>query len=186
MEGYQITQWCHHFLKSQVRAGDVCVDATAGKGSDTLVLCGLAGPEGKVYAFDVQATALEQTRLRLEEQGVSAILIHDSHERMETYVKEAGEVSCIVFNLGYLPGGDHRVATRGETSIRAMEAGLRLLRKGGMMNICIYRGGDSGYEEYEAVTDWLKKLDHKKYLVIKSEYYNRPNDPPVPALVIRL
>ena len=30
---------------------------------------------------------------------------------------------------------------------------------------------------------YLKELDPKKYLVIVSEYYNRPNHPPVPAFV---
>jgi len=95
-------------------------------------------------------------------------------------------VSCIVFNFGYLPGGGHSLATIKGTSVLAIHEGLQLLRKGGMMSLCIYSGGDSGFEEKEAILTELKKLDSKKYLVIVSEYYNRPNNPPIPVLVIKL
>ncbi|GAA6493632.1 MAG TPA: methyltransferase domain-containing protein [Candidatus Bariatricus faecipullorum] len=186
MESYQITGWCRHFMEEQVKPGDICIDATAGNGNDTLTLCRLAGEKGKVYAFDIQKAALEKTGRRLEAEGLRAELILDGHEHMEKYVKEKGEVSCIVFNFGYLPGGSHSLATRADTSIRAVEAGLSLLKKGGLMSLCIYSGGDSGFEEKEALLAWLKHLDGRRYLVIKSEYYNRPNHPPVPVLVIRV
>ena len=186
MESYKITGWCRHFMEEQVKPGDICIDATAGNGNDTLTLCRLAGENGKVYAFDIQKAALEKTGRRLEAEGLRAELILDGHEHMEKYVKEKGEVSCIVFNFGYLPGGSHSLATRADTSIRAVEAGLSLLKKGGLMSLCIYSGGDSGFEEKEALLAWLKHLDGRRYLVIKSEYYNRPNHPPVPVLVIRV
>lgn len=48
---------------------------------------------------------------------------------MENYVRET--VSAITFNFGYLPGGDHQIATQADTSIQAIEAGLRLLKKAG-------------------------------------------------------
>ena len=91
-----------------------------------------------------------------------------------------------MFNFGYLPGGDHNLATKKDTSIEAIHEGLRLLRKGGMMSLCIYSGGDSGFEERDAILEELKNLDGKKYLVIKSEYYNRPNNPPMPVMIIKL
>lgn len=47
---------------------------------------------------------------------------------MDVYAEEE-TVSCITFNLGYLPGGDHSVATRADSSIRAVESGLKLLKK---------------------------------------------------------
>ena len=34
--------------------------------------------------------------------------------------------------------------------------------------------------------DYLKTLDSKHYLVILSEYYNRPNHPPIPVLIVKL
>ena len=54
------------------------------------------------------------------------------------------------------------------------------------MTVCIYSGGDSGFEEKEAVLSYIRGLDYKKYLVIISEYANRPNNPPIPVLIIKL
>ena len=95
-------------------------------------------------------------------------------------------MSAIVFNFGYLPGGDHAIATQPETSIRAVSQGLELLKPGGIMSLCIYSGGDTGYEERDALLPFLKRLDSRKWLVIVSSYYNRRNDPPLPVFVVRL
>lgn len=187
MKKYQITQWCHHFIKDHVKEGDCCIDATAGNGHDTLVLCELVGDTGSVIAFDIQQQAITNTKKRLQEHGVleRANVVLDSHSNMGAYAEE-NSVSCITFNFGYLPGGDHALATKKESSIEAIHEGLRLLKKGGLMTLCIYSGGDSGFEERDAILEELKQLDRKKYLVIVSEYYNRPNNPPIPVLILKL
>lgn len=187
MKNYQITQWCARFIKEQIAPGDICIDATMGNGNDTLLLSQLCGPDGQVFAFDIQEIALKNTKERLKKENApkNYTLLLESHEHMNNYAKE-NTVSCIVFNFGYLPGGDHTKATKGASSIAAMKQGLTLLKKGGILSLCIYSGGDSGFEERDAILQWLKELDSKKYLVIKSEYYNRPNNPPMPVLVIKL
>lgn len=187
MKNYQITEWCHHFIREHVKQGDVCIDATAGNGNDTLLLCELVGEQGKVLAFDIQEQAITNTRKRLEESGVlkQVEVLLESHTNMSRYA-EPDSVSCIVFNFGYLPGGDHALATKKDSSIEAIREGLSLLKKGGMMSLCIYSGGDSGFEERDAILEELKMLDPKRYLVILSEYYNRPNNPPIPVMIIKL
>ncbi len=187
MKSYQITEWCHHFIRDHVKEGDICIDATAGNGNDTQLLCELVGESGKVFAFDIQEQAVANTKKRLEDAGLAgrAEVMLESHTKMRAYAGE-GTVSCIVFNFGYLPGGDHNLATRKDTSIEAIQEGLSLLRKGGMMSLCIYSGGDSGFEEKDAILEELKNLDGKKYLVIKSEYFNRPNNPPMPVMILKL
>lgn len=40
-------------------------------------------------------------------------------------------------------------------------------------------------QEAAPVLAWLKELNPHKYLVIRSDYYNRPNNPPIPVLIIR-
>ena len=114
--------------------GDICIDATMGNGNDTALLSRLAGEKGRVLAFDIQKQALEHTEERLKKDNCpeNYQLILDSHENMAAYA-EMETVSCITFNLGYLPGGDHSVATRADSSKRAVESGLTLLKKGGLM-----------------------------------------------------
>ena len=187
MKNYQITNWIHHFIKDHVQLGDICIDATMGNGNDTVLLSKLVGENGKVIAFDIQQLALDNTKEKLmnEQCPLNYELILSSHEQMSDYAKEE-TVSCITFNLGYLPGGDHTKSTKGESSIKAIETGLELLKKKGMMTICIYSGGDSGFEEKNTVLSYIKELNPKKYLVIISEYANRPNNPPIPVLIIKL
>jgi tRNA1(Val) A37 N6-methylase TrmN6 len=187
MKNYQITQWCSRFMKEQIKPGDLCIDATAGNGHDTLLLCRLVGEAGRVLAFDIQPEALERTRSRLTEHGVAgrAELILDSHSNLSRYAAK-GSVSCIVFNLGYLPSGDHTIATHPQSTIAALEAGLLLLQKNGIISLCIYSGKDSGFVERDAVLAYLKALDPKRFIVIMSQYYNRPNHPPIPVLIIKI
>lgn len=54
------------------------------------------------------------------------------------------------------------------------------------MSLCIYSGGDSGFEERDEILSFLKLLDTKYYLVILSSYYNRPNHPPIPVMILEV
>ena len=53
------------------------------------------------------------------------------------------------------------------------------------MSLCIYSGGDTGFEEKEVLMKFLKKLPPKEYTVIANEYYNRENNPPMPVFVFK-
>lgn len=187
MKNYQITEWLHHFIQQQVQPGDYCIDATMGNGHDTCLLSSLAGINGKILAFDIQPQALENTARRLQEQNCphNYQLFLTSHEYMEQYA-QPDSISCITFNFGYLPGGDHSKATKPESSLTAIEAGLRLLKRDGLMTLAVYSGGDSGFEEKNAILKYIKELNAQKYLVIQSEYINRPNHPPTPILIWRV
>ena len=133
----------------------------------------------------LQILTTENTKL-LKEKGLidRARLILDGHEHMERYV-EKESVDAICFNFGYLPGGNHKIATSPKTSVRAIEQGLALLKSGGMMSLCIYSGGDTGFEEKEKILTFLKKISSKLYTVILNEYYNRENNPPMPVFVFK-
>lgn len=184
MKHSQVTYWCHEIIRSQVMEGGIYIDATMGNGNDTLLLCKLAGEQGKVLAFDIQEQALKNTGALLAEKGMSgrADLILDGHEHMAEYA-EAGSVDLICFNFGYLPGGDHWIATRPDTSVQGIKEGLMLLKPGGMMSLCIYSGGDTGFEEKEKILEYIKELPSGEYTVIVNEYYNRKNHPPMPVFI---
>ncbi len=187
MENYPVTAWCHQVIAPHIAPGSFCIDATMGKGNDTAFLSRLAGPSGRVLAFDIQKEALECTRQRLQTEALpeNYTLILDSHAHMDQYA-DVGSVDAVLFNFGYLPGGDHRISTQPDTSLRALNLSLELLKKGGFICLTIYSGGDTGYAERDALLSFLKELDSRRYLVIRTDYYNRPGNPPILALVIRL
>ena len=182
----QITYWCHSIIKSQAESGGTYIDATMGNGHDTLFLCQMAGDKGSVWAFDIQEQALEATKALLAEHGYgeNAHLIKDGHENMDRYfAPQTADVIC--FNFGYLPGGDHAIATKAQTSVKAVRKGLEILKSGGMMSLCIYSGGDTGFEEKERILEYVKGLSPREYVVIVNEYYNRGNCPPMPVFVFK-
>ena len=155
-----------------VLPGDTAVDATMGNGHDTLMLCEAVGPAGRVYAFDVQAQAVAETEKRLREQDMAgrAVLIRAGHEHMAEYVKEP--VKAVMFNLGWLPGGDHEVTTRWETTRRAVESALDLLMPMGVLVICAYPGHAEGEREKRELTAMLAGLSNRQYNVLHQRFLN--------------
>lgn len=175
------TEMMKHFIGMELDDIRCGVDATMGNGNDTLFLSRFAGDEGRVFAFDIQERALKATKATLDAAGVSNVqLILDSHANMKAYVKEA---ELIMFNLGYLPKGDHNVITTGDTTCVAIAAGLDILKTGGLLTIISYYGHDGGLEEKNAVQRLLKDLDQSKFDVLEISSYNKSNDPPVIYIV---
>lgn len=159
-------------LRAVLSPGDRAIDATMGNGHDTALLCSLVGPEGRVYAFDVQPAALEATRRRLAEEGLAgqAELFLLGHEHMQEAVEEP--VKAIVFNLGWLPGGDHRITTLTETTLPAIQQALALLMPMGVLVICVYPGHPEGEREQEMVTRLLSSLSPREYNVLMQQFLN--------------
>ena len=177
--------WAQELLSSTLDEGSVAVDATMGNGHDTLYLAERVGENGRVYAFDIQPDAVERTRARLAQAGrlERASLFCMSHADMADVVHE--QVDAVLFNFGWLPGGDHAVTTRTESSLKAVEQARALLKPGGVMTLCIYPGHEEGDRERAALLDWGRALDPKRYDVMVRAYLNQPNHPPLMLAVRR-
>ncbi len=173
-------------IREQVKEGDICIDATAGRGNDTAMLAELVGESGRVISFDIQEEAIESTRALLCEKNLSRrVDLHlESHSEMGHYA-EKETISCITFNFGWLPKGDHNIFTKKETSIPAIEAGLELLKDGGIMTLILYYGRETGFEEKDALLDYLPTIDSKKYTVVEMPFVNRSNCPPIPIVILK-
>lgn len=173
-------------ITEHVKEGDFCIDATAGRGNDTAMLCELVGENGKVIAFDIQEDAVESTKKLLAKKGLSerAEVHLQSHSEMRKYA-EKGTVSCITFNFGWLPKGDHNIFTKKETSIPAIEAGLELLKDDGIMTLILYYGRETGFEEKDALLEYLPTIDSAKYTVVEMPFVNRSNCPPIPIVIFK-
>ena len=143
------------------------------------------GAQGRVYAIDVQEKALQNTRALLEENGLyeRVALVQAGHEDLGSLIK--GPVDAVVFNLGYLPGGNHTITTRAETTLSALQSAVKLLRHGGRIGLIVYTGHTGGREEYEAVEDWASALDPENYGVIRINFINKGVNSPVVIVIER-
>jgi SAM-dependent methyltransferase len=153
----------HLIIRSFVFEGDKAVDATCGNGHDTLLLAELTGSAGRVWGFDIQEQAIAETGRRLSEAGLAdqVTLLHAGHEEMEQHLN--APLKAVLFNLGYLPGSDHTVVTRPETTGRALAQSLKLLSPGGIVIVTVYPGHEGGADEQKSVDDWAAGLDPREY-----------------------
>lgn len=176
----------HQFMAAHIREGAFCIDATAGKGRDTLFLCRLVGESGRVLALDIQPDAVAQTRDLLTQEGVihRAQIVETCHSRIGEYAAPAS-VDGIMFNFGWLPGGDHNTFSHADTSVAAVQAALDLLKVGGVMTLCLYYGRQNGTAERDAVLEFLPTIDHRRFTVIRGDFANRIGDVPIPVFIIR-
>lgn len=153
------TELAHLLLRPSLRPGDWAVDATTGNGHDTLFLAQCVGSSGRVYGFDVQATALDSTAERIG-RNAQVTLIRDGHENMSQHLPAPmhGKLAAIMFNLGYLPGTDKKVITRAQTTLAALKQAVGLIRLGGVVSALVYPGHPGGAEEADAAQYFAETL----------------------------
>ena len=155
------------FRKSADKNGPlIAVDATCGNGHDALWLAEVCD---RVLGAHNRSGKVE--------------LFCKSHADMKSRVPEKAAV--IVFNLGYLPGGDKEITTRTESTLCALQAALELLRVDGLLCVTVYWGHPSGREEREAVLRWAKNLDKGIYHCVHTDMLNQPNCPPEIVLITK-
>ena len=217
-----------HYLSPQLASGAyAAVDATCGRGNDTVWL---AARCGRVYAFDIQPDAIASTREALQAAGIAdaqilsqaqasqlaadvqdvqalpqiqthgrvhkasdrasapavlpaVTLVADNHANLARYVSEP--IGLIVFNLGYLPGGDKERATQAETTLASLQVALDKLTVGGLLSVTMYWGHEAGKIERAAVLHWAAALDRSTYHCVHTDMCNQPNCPPEILFVTR-
>ncbi|MBK8093452.1 MAG: rRNA methyltransferase [Verrucomicrobiaceae bacterium] len=178
-------RWAQLILRDRLGAGDVVVDATMGNGHDTLFLSECVAPDGRVFAFDVQAAALTETAKRVPMERCT--LIHAGHETMREKLPAElhGQIAAIMFNLGYLPGSDKTCITRTETTLAALSQAAELLRPGGIITLAVYPGHEGGAEESREISKWAAQLDPRRFEVQHLRPVNRSAAPPELWLIWR-
>ncbi|WP_300383541.1 class I SAM-dependent methyltransferase [Clostridium sp.] len=169
-----ISEIGHFIINSYLDNKRVAIDATLGNGHDTDYL---SSKFQKVYAFDIQKSPCE---IYMSKEKDNVKVINDSHHKFKDYIKEP--VDCIVYNLGYLPGGDKDITTICETSLLSIKIGLELLDNGGIMAICIYKGHNEGKKEESCILSYVKSLPKNDFGVMEHSYLNR--DINAPTLII--
>ena len=171
-------RWIARFaMEHTLTDGMKAVDCTMGNGHDTLFMASLVGPHGHVDAFDVQKEAVASTQALLEREGMTErVSLHlAGHERIQEFVKDP--VNMIVFNLGWLPGGDKSRTTMWETTRRAVAAGLELLVPMGVMSVCVYPGHAEGEKERQGLAAYFSSLPPRRFNVLRHTFINAIDAP---------
>ena len=170
-------EWARDFIMPALAEGSLAVDATAGKGNDTLFLASAVGEAGIVYSFDIQDMALDITAGRLRQAGLDGRvrLIKDSHSLLKKYIDRP--VDAVMLNLGYLPGSDRTVVTDPVNTVQAIQAGLDLLSPGGRMSIVVYTGHPGAASEARAVAATVAALQDS-FTALRMEFWNGPINSP--------
>ena len=164
-------------LDISIKENGVYADFTMGKGGDILYIK-KACPSAKIYAFDIQAQAVEITRKRLESENCmdeNIILINDSHANFKKYIKE--ELDGAIFNLGYLPGSDKSVTTRTDSTFACLNGALEILKTGGVIVVSVYPGHEEGTREGEKILEFAGNLDRKEFDCLYHRLINIPEAP---------
>jgi tRNA1(Val) A37 N6-methylase TrmN6 len=174
MKRISLVNIAHELIKTTLGNGHIAIDATAGNGHDTLFLAQNVAPNGHVYGFDIQQAALDASLEKCRQQQLFACvsLFQTSHTDMAKKIPMPlhGKINAIMFNLGYLPGGDKQIITQTASTVAALTVASQLLSVNGIMTILAYPGHSGGDVETEAVKQWTERLpaDHFAVRVINS------------------
>ncbi len=144
-----------------LREGSYAVDATAGNGFDTVFLAQCVGESGKVFAVDLQPSAVMRTRERVEALGLSERVecVQGDHADLGQMLAErnCADIDCAMFNLGYLPHGDKSIVTRPASTLHALQSIDRVLVAGEIVSLLVYVGHEEGQEEGRVVRRWIEE-----------------------------
>ncbi len=171
-------------LQYFIKPNATVIDATLGNGHDLLKIADYLSKEGTIYGFDIQLAAIQKSEALLSTaQNIApkVRLIHDSHTNFKQHISEP--VDFIIYNLGYLPGGDKAITTIAESTLKSIQAGLELLTANGIMLIAVYHGHEAGKAEKTAIEDYLQSLDQKYFHVLQEAFVNQRNNPPFIYLI---
>lgn len=172
-------QLAHEYWAKLVQPGDTVVDATTGNGHDAAILASLALKEsrGKLYLFDIQPQALTSTLERLKSYPPGSIIACNQCHAEIAKILQPSSCKLIVFNLGYLPGGNKSLTTQTNTTLQALSNALNCLCLGGAVSMTCYPGHPEGKREEAEVLSLCEKLDPKMWQVCSHRVINRTNYP---------
>ena len=170
MQRISLINIAHQHITEVLLPGDIAIDATLGNGHDAIFLMNQIGATGQVFGFDIQQAAIDATQAN-NDYTSGLTLIHASHALMTENIpiQHHGNVKAIMFNLGYLPGGDKSIITQTDSTLCAINAATALLATDGIMTIMAYPGHVGGDSETLQIEGWCEQLN-KAYFSYQIRY----------------
>ena len=159
---------CSEFLSPQ----DSAIDATCGNGHDAAFLAPLIS---SLSVYDIQESALEITKKRLTNTACQINFNLRSHT---DFIEKTANL--IIYNLGYLPGGNKEITTQTASTIISIEKALSILAPKGAISITCYPGHTEGKKEETALIKLANSLDPNLW---KAYWHKQINNPIAPSLL---
>lgn len=170
-----LSNLAHNIIKNYCSSFEIAVDATLGNGYDTDFL---STTFNQVFCFEIQKAAAESYRARNKE---NVVIFNDSHENILTHINI--EVDCVIYNLGYLPGGDKHITTKADTTIESLKQALKILKPGGIISISIYIGHKEGEKERDKIMQFVNELPKSEFGAMLHTFSNRNTKAPMLLII---
>lgn len=173
----------HHYWNELIAPGDTVIDATCGNGHDSLVLAQLALNEtkGNLFCYDIQEEAIQNSsgllKEKLPKKAYDRIFFINSCHSSFPDSLQPKSVKLIVYNLGYLPGGNKAMTTHAETTWQSISNAMDLVIPGGAISITFYPGHEMGKLEQDFVLDKINQLDARQWSCCHHQWLNRKSSP---------
>ncbi|MEL7431227.1 MAG: class I SAM-dependent methyltransferase [Chlamydiota bacterium] len=151
--------------KSFLQKNMQVIDATCGRGKDTLFLAKKV-PLGRVYAYDIQEKAISETKERITREGLEKRV--SFFQKSHTHFLQTADL--VVYNLGYLPGSDKRICTRGKDVLISVQEAMKFAKA---LSITCYPGHEEGAEEERLIGRYCQTLSPKEWTVSHHTWPNR-------------
>ena len=161
-----------HRAWEKYKHADIAIDATCGNGHDTLFLAQLEPKQ--LYAIDLNHEAITATKQRVDFDR--ARFFCQSHAQFPEQIIP-NSVDLIVYNLGYLPGGNKGETTLTDSTLASLKQAIVLLKQGGLISVTCYPGHAEGEKEERDILAWAQPLDPKNWTVQFHQWINRTKCP---------
>ncbi len=161
----KITELSHELL-AKTKNAKIAIDMTCGNGQDTVFLAKISE---KVYAFDIQEVAINNTKKLLDDNKIDNVIVKkESHDLFDIFINTPFDIA--IYNLGYLPGGDKKIKTEAITVVKSLEKAIYLLAENGRIIIVIYLHDKLESESIEAFVSSLgSEFDVMKYKILNKK-----------------
>lgn len=176
-------QMAKSYWTAHLKPGDVAIDATCGNGHDTLFLGQLLlkHPGSLLVGLDIQGAAICNTDALLQkslppDQWKRVLLQRMSHADIHR-IPLPSPPRLIVYNLGYLPGGDKSVTTQTASTLESLRQAMAILAPDGALSVTCYPGHEEGAKEEKAILAFLETLPSHRWTVCQHKWINRPAAP---------
>lgn len=152
MKTSKVVLLAHELLIKLIEPTDIIIDATLGNGLDTLFL---ASKVQSIYGFDIQNDAIINSKKILANYE-NVTLINDSHLNYQDYIQN---YNGVIFNLGYLPGGNKAITTNADITIKTVNQFVNE-QMARFILIVVYPKHPEGSIESKCLQQTIKKISN--------------------------